>query len=63
MLNRFVALETDFSKEVEAEKSEYHDPDGKVYLSVKDTPMICLVGDAEELQTKRYLDESKHNLY
>ena len=62
MLDRFVVLETDLSKKIEPEKSEYYDPYCKVYLSVEDAPVVCLVCNAEELQSEGDLDESENNL-
>ena len=63
MLYWFVMLETDLTKEVEAEKSEYDNPDGKIYLSVEDTPVVCLVCHAEELESECHFHKSEHNLY
>ena len=62
MLDRFVVLETDLSKKIESEKSEYNDPYCKVYLSVEDAPVVCLVCNAEELQSESYLYKTENNL-
>ena len=63
MFNWLVVLETDLSEEVETEECEYYDPDCKIYLSVEESPVICLVSDAEELQSESDLDKSENNLY
>ncbi len=57
-----IVFETQFSKQVEAQEGEYHNPKGKVYLPVKDAPVICLVRRAEELESQRQFNESKDNL-
>ena len=63
MLYRLVMLESDLAQKVKSQKSEYYNPYCKIYLSVKYSPMICLVCNAEELQTQCYLHESQNNLY
>ena len=63
MLDRRVSLELDLAEKVETEECEHNDPYSKVNLSVKDTPVVSLVSNAEELQTESYLDESEDNLY
>ena len=56
-------LELDLAEEVEAKECEHYDPDCEVNLSVKDTPVVSLVSNAEELQTEGNLDESEDNLH
>ena len=63
MLDRLVSLELDLAEEVKAKESEHYDPDCKINLSVKDTPMVSLVSNAEELKTECNLDETENNLY
>ena len=63
MLYRLIALETDLAKEVKAEKSEHYYPYSKIYFSVEDTPVVSLVSDAEELQTKGDLYKAEYYLY
>ena len=63
MLYRLVAFEFDLSEEVETKESKYNDPDCKVYLSVKDTPVLCLVSNAEELETESNFDKTEDNLH
>ena len=55
--------EADLSDEVKAEKGEYRNPDGEVNLSVEKAPVVCLVSDAEELESEGNLDESEDYLY
>ena len=63
MLYRLIVLETDLAEKVKTEKSEYNDPDSKINLSVKDTPMVSLVSDTEELETECDFNKSEDNLY
>ena len=52
MLYRLIVLETDLAEKVKTEKSEYNDPDSKIYLSVENSPMVSLVSDTEELESE-----------
>ena len=63
MLYRLIVLKSDLAEEVETEQCEYYDPDCKVNLSVKESPMVSLVSNAEELETESNLDETENNLY
>ena len=61
-LQRRIILELELAQEVESQQAEHHDPDGKIDLPVKKTPVVSLVGHAEELESQGDLDESKHDL-
>ena len=54
---------TNLAKQIETHKSKYYNPDCEINLSVEDTPMVCLVSNAEELESKCNLYESKYNLH
>ena len=63
MLNWLICLKTDLTKKIETKKREHCNPDCKVNLPVKNSPVICLVSNAKELKSKSNLDESENNLH
>ena len=63
MLHLVIMSELDLAQQIETEKSEDHNPDGQVDLSVKKSPVIGLVGRREKLETKSNLYESNNDLY
>jgi hypothetical protein len=62
-IDLFVIGEADLAQQVESKESEHHYPDRQVDFTVKDAPVIGLVGHAEEFQAKGYFNEAKDDLH
>ena len=56
-------LEADLAKEVQSKEGEYHYPDGKVNLPVKDVPVVGLVCHGKEFEAEGYFHEAQHHLH
>ncbi len=63
MLHRFIMRETYLAEQIKSEKGEHHNPYGKVNLPVEDTPVVCLVCNAEEFESERDLHEAENDLH
>ena len=63
MRNIVIMSELELAKKVETEEGKYYNPDGEIYFSVEESPVICLVCHAEELESECYLDESHYDLH
>ncbi len=51
------------TQQIETQQREYDDPYRQIDLSVEQIPVIGLVGDAEELEAQRDLDEAQNHLH
>ena len=63
MLQWGVIRKADLAEKVQTQKCEDDNPDCKIDLSVQKTPVVGLVGNAQELESKSHFYESQHNLY
>ncbi len=58
-----VAGELDLSQQVDAQQCKNDDPQHQEHLPVEYAPAVCQVGDGEELERQRQLEESQHHLH
>ena len=63
MLYRLVVRKTNLSEQIQSQKGKYHNPDCKVNLPVEYAPVVGLVSNAQELEAKRNLYETEHDLH
>ena len=55
-------FETQLAEQIKAQQREDDDPQRQIYFPVENSPMVGLVGDAEELQSERELQKSQYDL-
>ena len=63
MLQRGVIRKADLSEKVQTQKCEDDNPDCKIDFPVQKTPVVGLVGNAQELESKSHFNESQHYLH
>ena len=63
MLQRRVIRKADLAQKVQTQKCEDDNPDCKIDLSVQQTPVVGLVSNAQELESKSHFYESQHYLH
>ena len=63
MLHRLVVRKANLSEKIKTQKGKYHNPYCKVNLPVEYAPVVGLVRNAQEFQTKCDFDEAEYNLH
>src|SRR5205814_308783 len=61
--DRTIAFHRQLAKKVKAHQCKHHNPERNVYIAIQESPVISLIGNAEEFQRKGKFKKSQSNFY